>query len=48
MGVRGAISQNQLIEILQDAPQIEAFRIPDQVQWPDILGLDFDVVVNCV
>ena len=31
MAVRGAISQKEGIEILQDAPHIEAFWNPDQV-----------------
>ena len=28
--------------------QIDFFRIPDHMQLSDILGFDFDVVVNCV
>ena len=42
------ISQKGVIEILQDAPLIEAFRIPDKVPWSDVLGLHFDIETNCL
>ena len=42
------IFQNQLLESTSNIANIDFFRIPDHVQLSDILGFDFDVVVNCV
>ena len=38
---------NSGIRIMQDVPQIEAFRIPVHVELTELLGFDFDLVQNC-
>ena len=39
MGVRGAISQKRRLEILQNSPQIRAFRIPLHVELTEFMEI---------
>ena len=46
--VRGAISQKEGIEILQDAPHIEAFWIPDQLVSSAFMEMKVTLEEGCV
>ena len=46
--VRGAISQKEGIEILQDAPHIEAFWNPDQVVSSAFMEMKVTLEEGCV
>ena len=45
--VRGAISQKEGIEILQDAPHIKAFWIPDQVVSSALMEMKVTLEEGC-
>ena len=45
--VRGAISQKEGIEILQDAPHIKAFWIPDQVVSSALMEMKVTLQEGC-
>ena len=45
--VRGAISQKEGIEILQDAPHIKAFWIPDQVVSSALMEMNVTLEEGC-